>query len=106
MARLNIEENDDDIKDIVSFTEDYRSEMIPSVLSGWLLLQRSNLSAQERATVLASAKNSLELADVERALRDQWAGAATREGLIRRLWQDLWEGQGLRGRRGARRRRG
>jgi hypothetical protein len=79
MARLNVEAEKDDIKDIVTLIEDYRPGMIPSILSGWLLLQRRNLTAQERATVLASAKNSLELADVEQALRDQWADAELRE---------------------------
>ena len=79
MARLNVDDDDPDIKDLSAIIEDYRPGMIPSVLSGWLLLQRSNLSAQERATVLASAKDSLELADVEQALRDQWADSELRE---------------------------
>ena len=47
--------------------------ILPSVISGWLLLQRSGLDAQERAPLMAASRNSVELADVEAALRAQWS---------------------------------
>ena len=79
MARLETNEEDADVKDLKAVLENFRNSMLPPSLSGWLLLQRSGLNAQERATVLASAKNSLDVSAIEAALRDQWADAELRE---------------------------
>ena len=79
MARLETDDTDPDVKDLAEVLENFRPGMLPPVLSGWLLLQRSGLTAQERATVLASAKNSLDVTAIETALRDQWADAELRE---------------------------
>ena len=64
----SFEEDDSDDNDV----ENDLPEILPSVIRGWLLLQRSGLDAQERAAVLAASRNSLEVMDVEAALRAQW----------------------------------
>merc|ERR1712087_875176 len=56
-----------------------RETLIPPVMAGRLLLQRAGLNAQERAGVLSSAKNSLNLKNIEAALRDQWADVDLKE---------------------------
>ena len=65
----------------------WREDLIPALLSGWLLLQRSGLSASERATVVAASSfghgevqedkekarlAGLALDRVEAALKTQW----------------------------------
>ena len=57
--------------------ENWRSEVFPSVMTGWLLLQRSGLNQSEKATVLATtglraqqlaSGSALDLAAVEASL--------------------------------------
>jgi hypothetical protein len=61
MARFDLEDDDTDIKALKEVATEARETLIPSVMAGWLLLQRAGLNAQERAGVLSSAKNSLNL---------------------------------------------
>ena len=79
MGRFDLPEEDDDVAALKTIVLQARSGFLPGTMAGWLLLQRSGLTAQERASVLASAKNSLDLPDIEVALRDQWADAELRE---------------------------
>ena len=48
-------------------------DILPDVVFGWMLLQRSGLDASERATILASTQNVLEFDRIEAALRQAWA---------------------------------
>ena len=48
-------------------------EILPVEIQGWMLLNGAGLDAGERASVMASAHNSLKLPDVEAALRTQWS---------------------------------
>ena len=79
MARFNLDEDDVDIKALKEVAMELRETLIPPVMAGWLLLQRAGLNAQERAGVLSSAKNSLNLKNIEAALRDQWADVDLKE---------------------------
>ena len=53
-------------------------DILPDVVLGWLLLQKSGLDAGERATVLATTRNKLDFDAVEAALRSVWAEADLR----------------------------
>ena len=44
-------------------------DILPDVVLGWLLLQKSGLDAGERATVLATTRNKLGFDAIEAALR-------------------------------------
>ena len=79
MARFDLDEDDVDIKALKEVAMELRETLIPPVMAGWLLLQRAGLNAQERAGVLSSAKNSLNLKNIEAALRDQWADVDLKE---------------------------
>lgn len=46
-------------------------EILPQEILGWLLLRRSGLPASARLSVLSSIGNKLDLATMERAMRDQ-----------------------------------
>ena len=46
-------------------------EILPPEILGWLLLRRSGLPASARLSVLSSIGNKLDLATMERAMRDQ-----------------------------------
>ena len=48
-----------------------RSRCCRTIVLGWLLLRRANLSASSRLSVQASVNNSLKFQDIELALRDQ-----------------------------------
>lgn len=91
MARLEADETDPDVKGLKEVLENFRPGLLPSLLSGWLLLQRSGLTAQERAAVRASAKNSLDVTAIETALRDQWADAELRERDMLSRKPPLWK---------------
>ena len=79
MARFNLANDDEDIKQLAEVMQHIRTTTIPPSMAGWLLLQRCGLSAQERTTVLASAKNDLSIDKVEKALKDQWSDHDLRE---------------------------
>ncbi|CAK0882425.1 unnamed protein product, partial [Prorocentrum cordatum] len=79
MARFDLGDDDADIKALKGVATEARETLIPSVMAGWLLLQRAGLNAQERAEVLSSAKNSLNLKNIEAALRGQWADVDLKE---------------------------
>ena len=53
-------------------------DILPDVVLGWLLLQKSGLDAGERATVLATTRNKLDFDAVEAALRSVWTEADLR----------------------------
>ena len=55
MARLNITEEGEDVRDLARARECGRTAFLPPALAGWLLLQRSSLNPQERAAGLSSA---------------------------------------------------
>lgn len=59
--------------------ETHRTEILPPVLMGWILLHKSGLSPPERAAILGSSGNKLELKEVELALREQWLDGDLRE---------------------------
>ena len=73
--------------EIVSQT--WRNSPLPDLLTGWNLLQKSGLSAQERATILAASSMSvggsaskigaIKLALIESALQTQWQDEELRE---------------------------
>lgn len=48
-------------------------DFLPDYLVGFLLLQRSNLDALERANVLAAIRGVFSVRSVERALKEQWS---------------------------------
>ena len=53
-------------------------DILPDVVLGWLLLQKSGLDAGERATVLATTRNKLGFDAIEAALRSVWTEADVR----------------------------
>ena len=55
-----------------SSTEEEEKDFLPSIIQGWLLLQRCGLDWPERKDILASAHNSLRRIDILRALEMQW----------------------------------
>ncbi|CAK0864076.1 unnamed protein product, partial [Prorocentrum cordatum] len=73
--RFDLDEDDVDIQALKVAATELRETFIPSVMAGWLLLQRAGLNAQERAGVLSSATNLLNLKNIKAALRNQWADA-------------------------------
>lgn len=72
LGEFEIDTSHPSIMVIREMLEAHREDIIPSVLQGWLLLMKSGLSPQERAAVLGSAQNSLDLNRIEKALREQW----------------------------------
>ncbi|CAJ1422725.1 unnamed protein product [Effrenium voratum] len=46
-------------------------EILPDEVLGWLLLRRAGLPASARLSVQSATQNSLQFADIERAMRDQ-----------------------------------
>lgn len=62
----------------------WKEGILPSVLSGWVLLNKAGLTGQERATVLAASGMSgrgpaLKLENVETALKQQWEDAELKD---------------------------
>ncbi|CAK0843897.1 unnamed protein product [Prorocentrum cordatum] len=98
MARFDLEDDDTDIKALKEVATEARETLIPSVMAGWLLLQRAGLNAQERAGVLSSAKNSLNLKNIEAALRDQWADVDLKEHDAHNKKRDIFPHKPGRGR--------
>ena len=47
-------------------------ELLPSVITGWLLLHRCGLDYTERSVILAATQNNLEFEAIEQALTAQW----------------------------------
>ena len=56
----------------------WQDALLPGVLTGWLLLQRSGLNGQERSTVIATSA-TLSQQDIERALKQQWQDTELKE---------------------------
>ena len=68
----------------------FKENVLPDLLTGWLLLTRSGLNGQERATVLAQASISavangrvkataLQLSNIEQAMQQQWEDQELRD---------------------------
>ncbi|CAK0867694.1 unnamed protein product, partial [Prorocentrum cordatum] len=98
MARFDLEDDDVDIKALKEVATEARETLIPSVMVGWLLLQRAGLNAQERAGALSSAKNSLNLKNIEAALRDQGADVDLKEHDAHNKKRDMFPHKPGRGR--------
>ena len=58
----------------VHFPSDGEStkEVLPDVIRGWLVLQRSGLSESGKKTVLGSTENTLGRSRIAEALKQQW----------------------------------
>ena len=80
----------DDLEKIIEIiSQTWRSSPLPDLLTGWNLLQKSGLSAQERATILAASSMSvgntssklgaIKLALIEQALQTQWQDEELKE---------------------------
>ena len=59
--------------------EKHREGFFPDTFTGWLLLMRSGLDAQERSAILAKTDDSLRQQDVEQALTRLWMDYDLRE---------------------------
>jgi hypothetical protein len=68
----------EDVPSLCQLIDDHLTDLLPQTFTGWLLLQRSGLSPTERATIMAASK-SLELPDIELALKNQWGDAELNE---------------------------
>ena len=65
-------EEDGDIGALVQLLENHREGFFPDTFTGWLMLMRSGLDAQERSAVLGKTDDSLRQKDVETALMKLW----------------------------------
>ena len=69
----------EDVSSLCQLIDDhFRTDLLPQTFTGWLLLQRSGLSPTEQATIMAASK-SLELPDIELALKNQWGDTELNE---------------------------
>ena len=57
---------------IIPYHEQSTKDLLPDVIRGWLVLQRSGLSESSKKTVLGSTQNTLGISRIVEALKRQW----------------------------------